>query len=396
MFQKNHASNSLELLSPSVKSALDHHLFVTLTRDSSLSILCYDSVLCYLSNVISHESIDEIEFNLKHNFTQEQLEEAYYNLQNSLHYSLSVINSSINHHEFEIFEQCINSLTNSSRLISTIQTIYSNNLFSSLPIFVTSYQNHTIQNVQDFEKIDTSLPTIVDLHAQMTDLKEHLLTLCQLADSAKNLPLPTAPLWSLSTAAPTESSILTDQCCLRTCCQHTSNQVLTPTIDSPSSSWSSLDLDKSPMTTLNQTIPGFIRNPVSNFLIPRASNINDITSSIISMNDNMSSDDEQSINSKIGSVVVKRDDDLWIYPIGIDVRKSKVYSSEYNRSQSLFNSINGANDRNRTFMRTNSFDGENFSKDNDSEKLQSHSKRHKKEKGSKVHSENKHTNCLDV
>ncbi len=179
-----------------------------------------------------------------------------------------------------------------------------------------------------------------------------------------------------------ESSIITtsDQCCLRTYCQHTLNQRLTPIIDSPSSlSWSSLDhLEKNSLTTFNRTIPGFIRNPVSNFLMPTGP-----TSSIISNDENFSSDDEQSINSKSGSMVVIRQDDVWIYPIGIDVRKIKSNSKDFNRSQSLFNPINERNDLMDLSIRRKSFednDIENYSRDNLG-KLQTQFKKHKKGKG---------------
>jgi hypothetical protein len=219
-----------------------------------------------------------------------------------------------------------------------------------------------IRNIQDLENIDTpSSSTINNLQEQILNLKENLFSLNQLVENIQNLPS------SIST--------LTDQCCLRTYCQHTSNQRLTPMIDSPSSSGSSLDQEKTSLTTFNRTIPGFIRNPVSNFLMPTKPTINEIGSS--SIDDNMSSDDEQSINSKIGSMVVMRDDDLWIYPIGVNVRKSKSKFQGYNRSISLFDSINETND---LFIRRKSFDDEDFSRKN-SEKLQVQFKKYKKGKG---------------
>jgi hypothetical protein len=217
-----------------------------------------------------------------------------------------------------------------------------------------------IRNIQDLENIDTpSSSTINNLQEQIINLKENLFSLNQLVDNIQNLPS------SIST--------LTDQCCLRTYCQHTSNQRLTPMIDSPASSWPSLDQDKTSLTIFNRTIPGFIRNPVSNFLMPTRS------SSMVSIDDNISSDDEQSINSKSGSMVVIRDDDLWIYPIGVNVRKKKSKFQGYNRSISLFDSINETND---LFIRRKSFDDEDFSRIN-SEKLQVQFKKHKKGKGVK-------------
>ncbi|CAF1200684.1 unnamed protein product [Adineta steineri] len=375
MFHTSSVSNSLNLPSPHLQNALNHHLYITITNDSTLSVLCYDTVLCYLSNVIDHGSINEIECNLKRYFTCDQLEQAYYNLQNSLHYSLSILNSNIDNHIIEIFEQCINNLINSSCLLLTIETIYSKKLFSYLPIFVTNDWINMIRNIQDLEKIDvpsSSSPTtstVNHLQEQMITLKENLSSLNQLVDNIKNLPS--------STSLPIDSSTITDQCCLRTYCQHTSNQRLTSLIDTPSSSWSSLDFEKSSITTFNRQIPGFIRNPVSNFLMPTIPTMNENTSSsMISMDDNTSSDDEQLITSNTGSIVVIRDDDLWIYPIGVDVKKSKSKFQEYNRSQSLFDSMNEINNLSN---RRKSFDDEDLSRHNQ-EKVQTQFKKHKKGK----------------
>ncbi|CAF0864413.1 unnamed protein product [Rotaria sordida] len=372
MFQKSYLLNSLELSSLNLKNALDHHLHISLSHDSSLSVLCYDNVLCYLSNVIHHGSINEIELNLKRFFTYQQLEQAYYNLQNSLRYSLSIITSNTDQHIFETIEECINNLTNTSCLLSIIQTIYSKELFSYLPIFVTNDWIHMIRNIQELEKFDTpSTVTIADVQDQIADLNEYILSLHQLINNVKNFSSPTATT--------IESSISTDQCCLRTYCQHTSNQRIIPIIDSPASSWSSLDLDRNPIITINQTIPGFIRNPVSSFLMPTSPQKNEITSSMLSIDDNLSSDDEQIINSKTGSIVVIRDDDLWIYPVGVDIPKSKLNPLQYNRSQSLFNPINDTNDRNNIFIRTNSLDDEEFSRNNLTKSKPQH-KKHKKGK----------------
>jgi hypothetical protein len=230
-----------------------------------------------------------------------------------------------------------------------------------------------IRNIQELEKIDTpSSLKITYLQEEMINLKENLFSLQQLVDNIKTFP-----------STINESSIISDQCCLRTYCQHTLNQRLTPMIDSPSSSsWSSLDLEKIPITTFNRTIPGFIRNPVSNFLMPTAPTINEITSS----NENISSDDEQSINSKSGSMVVIREDEVWIYPIGINVRKLKSNSKDFNRSQSMFNPINEINNSNHLFIRTKSFDDNDVDNDysrENLEKLQPQFKKHKKGKGLK-------------
>jgi hypothetical protein len=349
MFQK---ISSFELSSSYLQNALDHHLYISLTNDSSLSILCYDNVLCYLSNVIDHGSINEIELNLKRYFTCKQIEQAYYNLQNSLHYSLTIID---NNPIQEIFEECINNLENSSNLLSIIELISTKKLFSYLPIFVANDWINMIRHIQQLENIDTPSSSVKNLQEQMIDLKENLFSLHQLIENLQTFS---------SRSSPTIES--SDQCCLRTYCEHTSNQRLTPMIDSPASSWSSLDIEKTSLVTVNRTNQGFIRNPVSSFLMPTSPTINDI-------DDNQSSDDEQSINSKTGSIVVRRNDDLWIYPIGVDVRKSKLISKEYSRSQSLFNSLNEIKDQANAFQRSQSFHDEGFSEN----KL----KKHKKGKG---------------
>ncbi|CAF2195339.1 unnamed protein product [Rotaria magnacalcarata] len=373
--QTTYLSNSLELSSLNLQHALDHHLYISSNDDSSLSVLCYDNVLCYLSNVIHHGTINEIELNLQRYFTNKQLEQAYYKLQNSLNYSLKIIDSNINQHIFETIEQCLDNLSNTSCLLTIIQTICEKNLFPYLPIFVTNDWIHMIRYVQDLEKIDTSSSpssssgtrAVTDLQEKIAGLNENLSSLHELLVVVKNL----------STLVAVESS--NDQCCLRTYCQHSSMHRITPMIDSPASSYSSLDIDRNPITTLNQTIPGFIRNPVSNFLIPTAPKINDITQSLISTDDNNSSDDEQSISSKTGSVVVIRDDDLWIYPIGIDVRKPKFNPHEFHRSQSLYNPTIEKHEPTNRFIRTNSFDDEDFPKNNLA-KLKIQHKKHKKGK----------------
>ncbi|UJR27654.1 hypothetical protein I4U23_008935 [Adineta vaga] len=364
MFQKSSLDISL-LSSTQLQNALQHHLYISLTNDSSSSILCYDTVLCYLSNVIDHGSFNEIEDNLKRYFTYKQLEQAYYNLQNVLHYSLSILNSDFDHHIYEILKQCLDDLHDSSCLLTIIQMIHSKQLFSYLPLFVSNDWINMIRNIQDLEKIDTpSSLTIKNLQEQIVNLKENLSSLNQLVDNLKQI------------SSTNDSLTLTDQCCLRTYCQHPSNQRITSIMDSPSSSWSSLDFEKTSVTTYNRTIPGFIRNPVSNFLMPTAPMLTEQTYSTISFDDNMSSDDEQSISSKTGSIVVIRDDDLWIYPAGVDVQKPKSKFTGYNRSQSMFDSVQ---EKKKSFTRRKSFTDDDFSREN-FEKIQTQVKKHKKGK----------------
>ena len=108
---------------------------------------------------------------------------------------------------------------------------------------------------------------------------------------------------------------------------------------------------------------------------------NEMSSSMISMDDNLSSDDEQpSFNSKTGSIVVLRDDDLWIYPAGVEVKRKAFNSKEYHRSRSLFTSMHENQDRNHLFSRRKSFDDDEFSRNN-TEQLPTQLKKHKKGKG---------------
>ncbi|CAF0766356.1 unnamed protein product [Adineta ricciae] len=369
MFQKSPVNISL-LSSSHIQNALSHQLYISLTDDSSLSVLCYDTVLCYLVNVIGHGSLNEIEDNLKRYFTYKQLEEAYSNLQNVLHYSLSILNPDLDHHAQEILQQCLNDLHDSSCLLALIQLIHTNRLFSYLPVFVSNDWISMIRNVQDLEKIDApSSSTIENLENQIINLKENLFSLNQLVDNLKHIPSIVSPN--------IDSPSLTDQCCLRTYCQHALNSRIASIIDSPSSSWSSLDTEKPALTSYNRTIPGFIRNPVSSFLMPTAPSTTEQMDPMFSLDDNMSSDEELSTNSKTGSIVVIRDDDLWIYPAGVDLQKPKAKFPEYNRSHSLFDTVL---ERKQSFARRISFDDNDFVSRKTFEKMPTQVKKHKKGK----------------
>ena len=377
MFAKTQISHALKFSPSHLHNALNHHLYITSSPDLSFSVLCYDDVLCYLSNVIGHGSIEEIEVNLERYFSYDQLNQAYENLKNALHYSLSTANFNLVDHSTSLLEGCVNSLSDPSCILTTMDMICSHQLSAFLPTFVTNDWLHMIRNVQDLETIDvpssSTSTSFGRLREQMCHLKEQLSSLHQLVDNVHNLPFPSS----------IDSSALNDQCCLRTFCGHTSNSRFIPMLDSPSSSsWSSLDLDRTtPLATFNRTIPGFIRNPVSNFLMPTAPPArNEMTSSMVSVDDNPSSDDEQfSYNSKTGSVVVIRDDDLWIYPMGVDVKSKTFNSKEYHRSRSMFTSVHEHQDRN-LFSRRKSFDDDEFTR-NSSEILPAQLKKHKKGKG---------------
>ena len=111
-------------------------------------------------------------------------------------------------------------------------------------------------------------------------------------------------------------------------------------LDSPPySSWSSLELDVQPITTLH----GFIRNPVTNFLIPTAPETSEMDMSVLSIDEVTSSDEEQEsdgpskmLNRSLScqptmthpsSVLVKRHYDLWVYPAGLIKPKTNLLFS---------------------------------------------------------------------
>lgn len=372
MFQKtSSALQILDLSSGHLKNALDHHLYISLTNECSLSVLCYDNILCYLSTAIAHGSINEIEANLKRYFTSEQFEQAFEHLQNSLDYALTVLNSSSDYLIIEGLEECRENLVNSSCLLPVIELIERKKLLSYLPTFVTNDWMHMIRQIQDLEQIDTPSSKIHHFEDQMNHLKEQLAFLNDLVNQVNTLP----------SFINESSSFITDQCCLRTYCQHAFNQRLTPLMDSPSSSRSSLDLERSPMTIFNRTMPGFIRNPVSSFLMPARPTTNEmICSSNNIYDENLSSDDEQSMSSKTGSMVVIREDEVWIYPAGVDVRRAKTHTKSFLRSQSLFNPTNGTRDSMRKLTRRKSLEENDYSR-RDDEKYPAQLKKHKKGKG---------------
>ena len=370
MFQKTSPSMQvLDFSSGHLKNALGHHLYITFTNECSLSVLCYDNILCYLSTAIDHGSINEIETNIKRYFTSEQFEQAFEHLRHSLDYALAVLNSSSDYQIIEALEECRENLVNSSYLLPVIEMIERKKLSSYLPTFVTNDWMHMIRQIQDLEKIDTPSSKIHHLEEEMNHLKEQLSFLNDLVSHVNTLP-----------SIIDESSLVTDQCCLRTYCQHAFNQRLTPMMDSPSSSWSSLELERSPMMLFNRTIPGFIRNPVSNFLMPARPTINEITSSNYIHDENLSSDDEQSISSRTGSMVVIREDEVWIYPAGVDVRRAKSHTKSFLRSQSLFNPMEERRESMVTLTRRKSLEERDYSR-RDGEKFPAQLKKHKKGKG---------------
>jgi hypothetical protein len=352
--EKNSLTYPLDFSSLHLKKAFDRNLYISSKTVFSLSVLCYDGVLCYLSNIIGQGTLIEIEENLKRFFSSEQINQAYFNLQNCLEYCLSILDSNKDEYIYNIFQQCLINLIDSTSLLSVMEILYTNKLFSYLPTFVTHDWLHMIRCVQNIEKFDiTSSSSILNLRQQMSHLKEHMISLDHVVKNFNQI--------SLTIQSPPSSSSSNDQCCLRTSCAHNTNIFQSTTVtESPSSSWSSLDIDTTPITLLS----GFIRNPVTNFIMPTRPTESKMESSFLSI-DGMSSDEEPEKSSSsltrslsyqpsrktTGPIIVKRADVLWIYP-------AANIKPKYN---SLFSSVYETTDQNEfepIFKRTNSCDND--------------------------------------
>jgi len=340
---------SLEFCTFNLKNAFDRHLYISSATDLSLSILCYDGVLCYISNIIGQGTLTEIEENLKRYFSFEQMNQAYFNLHNCLDYSLSILDSNKDHFVHSSLQQCSINLIDSTTILLTMEAIHINHLFSYLPIFVTHDWLHMIRSVQNLEQFDITSSSFSNVQQQMLHLKEHLTSLHNMITDFNHM-------------SSTVQSSLNDQCCLRTSCTHNPS-IYRPiiTMDSPPSSWSSLDIDTNPIKTTS----GFIRNPVTNFIMPTSPALSEMESSMISFDDTMSSEEEQEALSssfsfarsfshqpsisRIGGMVVRRDDVLWMYP-------AAVIKQKFN---SLFSSVHESTDQcdfKPLFTRANSCD----------------------------------------
>lgn len=356
-------------------SLLDHCLYISSTKNSTKSVLCYDDVLCYLSNVIGHGSREEIQSNLKRYFTDEQLEKAFSNLKDSIGYSLNSLRQNNTSDQSISLLQCLDNLTHESSLLSTMEKIERFRLTPLLPTFVTNDWLSMIRNIQDLEKIDSpssSKEIKCESPSQVKTVKEQLSSLNELLESIRRFSLT-------SFCEPVNS--LNDQCCLRSNCSHGQNLRFTSSFDSPtSSSRSSLELERPQINTIRQVVPRFIRNPVSNFLMPMTPvNRKEIGLSDTSVDDTSSGDDEYRTNGKISSFVVVRDADLWIYPAGLEQKKSDK-KREYHRSQSMFTAIVDNPSKKPIFSRGKSFDDDDLSRD-DEQIGTVHLKKHRKEKG---------------
>ena len=344
-------NTSLPFSSSDATHAFDRHLYISSEKDLAFPILCYDSVLCYLSNVLGQSSLYEIETNVQRYFSREQCEQAYCQLHNCLDYVLAKPDGQSDAHVHDLLQQCSLNLIDAASLLSTMETIHINGLAAYLPCFVTDDWLNMIRHVQNLEQLDTksSLSSMTSIQQQMDQLKEQL-----------------THLHRRSSATPHASSTTKDQCCLRTCCSHdpTGMSRSATLINSPSSSsWSSLDTDFQPITPHT----GFIRNAVTNFLIPTAPARSEMDASLISLDDNnVSSDEEIEFRSsptsspflnrslsyqpstpRTGPVLVKRHDVLWIYPAATIKPKNHALFSSVHEEQHDFKPV---------FARANSCD----------------------------------------
>ncbi|CAF2040657.1 unnamed protein product [Rotaria magnacalcarata] len=280
--------------------------------------------------ILRQSSLIEIEENLKRYFSTEEINQAYTNLNSCLTYCLLTLDLNKDHSIYSIIQQCSTDLADSTGLLSVMKTIHENHLFSRLPVFVTNDWLHMIRSIQNLEKLEKATASIINLQRQISNLKENLTPLHQLVQNIDQIS---------STMESSPPSSPNDQCCLRTYCSHNSTMFhATTSNDSPSSSWVSLDVETNPIMKFT----GFIRNPVTNFMMPTGAPPSEIASSTHSIDDTISSDDDQKSSSRslnrslssqpsmqtTGSVVVKRDDALWIYPAGVkQPKRSGLFSS---------------------------------------------------------------------
>lgn len=338
-----------------MQNALEQHMYI-----STDHVICYDEVLCYLSNIIGQGSFDEIQENLKRFFTSEQIHQAHQHLQSALDYTLTTIDSNDQSSVYNLLRQCRLDLNQSTNLLIIMETISTNKLFSYLPIFVTHDWIHMIRSIQNIEQFDTGSTSMSNLHQQMCHLKEHMTSLDSIIKNFNTISTTNNQL--------SMSPLTNDQCCLRTYCTHnTIIQQSTIALESPCSSWSSLDIDTHPITPMR----GFIRNPVTNFLVPIGRTEDDMESSILSLEGNLSGsehlvqqEEEFQISSKlltrslsfqpsrkkrVGPTLIKRADVLWMYPAGVIKQKQDALVSSIDESTDEYGF-------GQVFKRTNSCD----------------------------------------
>lgn len=333
---KDSIKESGKISSFDLKIAFDHHLYVSSQANTSSPVLCYDAVLCYLSNVLAEESLVDIENTLHRYFSTEDINQACFNLRNCMDYVLSTMDINKNHSVYSSFQECSKMLTDETVLLPVMDNIHMNQLFSYLPIFVTNDWIRMIRNIQNTEKFEQAKSSIINIQRQISNLKDNLMPLNELVENIEQM--------SSTTQSPL--STFNDQCCLRTYCTHNSSVFHRQTsADSRSSSWTSLNIDTNPITKSS----GFIRNPVTNFMIPTRATLSEKSSSTQSIGNYVSSDDEEQISSRTfirslsyqppnqttGSVLVKRDDALWVYPAGVVPAKYNTMFSFVNEDTDL-------------------------------------------------------------
>ena len=281
---------------------------------ASNAILCYDPVLCYLSNVVTRHYSDDIQTKLRNYFSYEQLDQAFYRLHQCIQYVQSTIDAEKDRIIDENLFECSKALTDLTCLTKVMERIRFLGLSSYFPVFVAHYWLDMIE-----QPTDSTMKILIE---QMVTFNNNLTTFYHLFSHSPSM-------------------VSNEQCCLTTNCRHNSTiPSLTTRMDSAhSSSWSSLNME---------TSRGVIRNPVTNFLIPIVSSgESDFEGSIASIDERNSSDDEndeeqtrsppifllnrslshQPMSSPTGSIVVKRQDQLWVYPAGFTKPKSNLLFS---------------------------------------------------------------------
>jgi hypothetical protein len=364
----------LDLPSLQLRNASNRDLYISDKRSISDAIICCDVVLCYLSHTILHSTSNEIEQNLTRYFSKQQCQQAYQHLHDCFDYVLSINDhdQQQDHRIYNIFQQYSIDLLDWTCLIPVMLNIVQHDLLSYLPLFVAHDWILMINRVENLEQINRITSIYSPIEEQIQQFNQYLTSLHELI---LNCSQSSTFVHRSSTATSNE------QCCLRNYCAHDTvlyracTHMDSSPLPSSSSSWSSADIHANAV----HTFPGFVRNPVTNFLIPTAPANSQMRTSFVSLNDTSSSDDDNQHNDEnddddddddddgkrdpsiailqriltrrsshpptkkqVGSILVKRHDNLWIYPTGlIETKTNVLLSSAYDATvkeqcQSLF------------------------------------------------------------
>lgn len=238
-----------------------------------------DPVLCYLSNVIGQETVEQIDLNLNRYFSLEQIR----NSTTQFREIFLKIRSSLNSRTDRIVEEKLNflweKLSDHSNLALVFENLQVYQIFELFPVFVSDRCFEIVGKPNDSMR-----KTVEDLVKRFS---------CEFSSLEKRIcPNSCDDPFSL------------DQCCLTSNCQH--NSLVAGSNDqvdfSLSSSCSSIDFDRSSTENFQ-----FVRNPVTNFLIRL--DFDEPTENKLTRAFSC-----QPTNFRRNSFLVKRKEDFWIFP----------------------------------------------------------------------------------